>query len=198
MGIPLDQVHDEVRPAAIGLPRFEDLGDVGMVHQGQGLALGLEAGDHLTRVHAWLEDFQGDLAADRLGLLGHEDDAEAPLADLFQQFVRPDHRAGTLGDWLVKGGDQDGSWGGSQRLHEAARIVVGLQEHFDALAQHVVVAACLGDIGRPLGGLVFVERRHEDRFGGIGPHRHGLLLPTNHIGQCDETSQSSQKIRANG
>src|SRR5437588_5117659 len=42
-------------------PGVEDLGDVGVVHQGEGLPLGLEAGDHLARVHHRLEHLQGDL-----------------------------------------------------------------------------------------------------------------------------------------
>ena len=44
----LDQLHHEVRPAALGGAGIEDAGDVGMVHQRQGLPLGLEAGDHLA------------------------------------------------------------------------------------------------------------------------------------------------------
>ena len=75
----------------------EDLGDVGVVHQRQGLALGLEAGDDLLGVHAGLDDLQGHLAADGLRLLGHVDDAHAPLADLLQQLVGADDRAGPLG-----------------------------------------------------------------------------------------------------
>ena len=69
-----------------------------MVHQGQGLPLGLEAGDHLAAVHAGLDDLQGDLALDRLGLLGHEDDAHAAFADLLQQLVGADQRARVFGE----------------------------------------------------------------------------------------------------
>ncbi len=88
-----DQLHDEVRSAGLGGTGVEDLGDVGVVHQGQGLPLGLEAGDDLPRVHAELDDLQRHLAADRLLLLGHVDDAEASLADSFQQFVAADRLA---------------------------------------------------------------------------------------------------------
>jgi hypothetical protein len=59
-------------------------------HDGQRLALGIESRDDLRRVHPQLDDFQGDLAADRTGLLGQPDDAHAALADLLQQAVRPD------------------------------------------------------------------------------------------------------------
>ena len=48
-GDALDQFHDEVGPAAARCAAgVEDAGDVLMVHQGQGLPLGLEAGDDLA------------------------------------------------------------------------------------------------------------------------------------------------------
>ena len=40
----------------VGGAGVEDLGDVGVVHHGQGLALGLEARDDLLGVHAQLDD----------------------------------------------------------------------------------------------------------------------------------------------
>ncbi len=46
-GHSLDQLHDEERPAAVGGAGVENLGDVVVVHQGQGLALGLEPSDDL-------------------------------------------------------------------------------------------------------------------------------------------------------
>jgi hypothetical protein len=42
------QLHHEVGPAALGRAGIEDAGDVGVVHQGQGLPLGLEAGDDIA------------------------------------------------------------------------------------------------------------------------------------------------------
>ena len=68
-----------------------------MVHQGQGLPFGLEAGDDLLGIHARLDDLQRHLALDRLRLLGHEHHAHAPFADLLQQLVGPDDPAGALG-----------------------------------------------------------------------------------------------------
>ena len=44
----MDQLHDEVGPAGLGGAGVEDAGDVEMVHHGQGLPFGLEAGDDLT------------------------------------------------------------------------------------------------------------------------------------------------------
>ena len=83
-GHAADQLHDEVRPSRGGRTAVEDAGDVRVVHERQRLPLRLEAGHHLARVHARLEDFQGHLAANRLLLFGHEDDAKAALADLLQ------------------------------------------------------------------------------------------------------------------
>ncbi len=80
----MDQLHDEVRPAGFRRPGVEDAGDVDMVHHGQGLPLGLEAGDDLPGVHARLDDLEGDLALHGAGLLGHVDGAHAAFADLLQ------------------------------------------------------------------------------------------------------------------
>ena len=104
IGHALDQLHHEVRPAAVGRARIEHLGDVGMIHHRQGLPLGLEPGDHLPRVHARLDDLERDPALDRLRLLGHVDHAHAAFADLLEQLVGADLRAGLLGDGLVDGG----------------------------------------------------------------------------------------------
>ena len=61
-----------------------DPSDVLVVHEGQGLALGLESRDHLGRIHARLDDLQSDAAADRLLLLGHVDHTHAARADVLQ------------------------------------------------------------------------------------------------------------------
>jgi hypothetical protein len=97
-GHAVDQLHDEIRPAGFGGPGIEDAGDVDVVHHSQGLALGLEPGDDLLGVHAGLDHLEGNLAADRVSLLGHEDRAHAALADLLEELVRADDRAGAFGD----------------------------------------------------------------------------------------------------
>ena len=94
----VDQLHHEEGPAGAGGPGVEDFGDVGMVHQGQRLALGLEPGDDLAGVHAGLDDLERDLAADGRLLLGHVDDAHAAFADLLEQLVRSDPRTGAFGE----------------------------------------------------------------------------------------------------
>ena len=88
-----DELHDEVGAARFGRPSVVDLGDVGMLHHRQRLPLGLEAGDHLLRIHAGLDDLESDLPAHGLRLLGQVDDAHAPLADHLQELVRADDRA---------------------------------------------------------------------------------------------------------
>ena len=93
IGMPAHQLHHEVRPARLGRAGIEHLGDVRMVHQRQRLPLGLEAGDHLLRVHAELDDLERDAAPDRLALLGHPDRAEAAFADLLEQLVAADPSA---------------------------------------------------------------------------------------------------------
>ena len=89
-----DQLHHEERPPALGRAGVEHVGDVGVVHHRQRLPLGLEAGDHLPRVHAQLDDLERHLALDRLALLGRVDHPEAALADLLEQLdpLRPGTR----------------------------------------------------------------------------------------------------------
>ena len=62
-------LHDEVRTAAV-FSRIQYLGNVGMVHQGQGLTLRLESGDDLLGVHPQLDDLQGYATTDGPFLFG--------------------------------------------------------------------------------------------------------------------------------
>ena len=87
-----DQFHDEIGPASIGGTGIMDLGDVGMVHHGEGLPLGLEAGNDLPRIHAGLDDLQSHLAAHGIGLQGDIDNAHAAFANLFRELVGTDDR----------------------------------------------------------------------------------------------------------
>ena len=103
-GDAIDQLHHEVRPARLRGARIVDFGDVGVIHDRQGLLLGCKARDHLAGIHARLDDLQGHLAPDRLLLEGHVDDAHAAFADFLVELVRADLGAGALGD----GGEVDG------------------------------------------------------------------------------------------
>ena len=70
-----------------------------MVHHRQRLPLRFKAGDHLAAVHPRLDQLQGHLAFDRLGLLGHVDHAHPAFTDDLQQFVRADLGARLFADW---------------------------------------------------------------------------------------------------
>ena len=85
----------------------DDSGDVDVIHHGQGLAFGFEAGDDLFTVHARLDDLQSDLAMHRLCLFSHEYDAHAAYADLLQQLVGADDSAGAFGCVQADGGRSD-------------------------------------------------------------------------------------------
>jgi len=65
-GVALDQLHDEVGAARFGGAGVEHAGDIRVVHHGQGLALGLEAGDDGAGVHTELNDLEGDSSGDRV------------------------------------------------------------------------------------------------------------------------------------
>ena len=142
-GNAVDQFHHEVGPARVGGAGVEDLGDVGVVHQGQGLPLGLEAGDHLAGVHARLDDLQGHLAAHGRVLLGHVDDAHAAFADLLQELVGADDRAGSS---AARGRDHRAGRRSRRGFEEAPGVVVGLQEGFDPLPQGRIVPTGLLEI----------------------------------------------------
>ncbi len=53
--LALDEFHHEERLTGFGRAAVEDAGDVGMVHQGQRLPLGVESSEHRTRVHPDLD-----------------------------------------------------------------------------------------------------------------------------------------------
>jgi len=57
---PLDQLHHEVGPAVGGLAAVEQARDAGMVEAGEDLPFASEAAQDLRRVHAALDQLQGD------------------------------------------------------------------------------------------------------------------------------------------
>ena len=64
------QLHHEVGSAGAGGAGVEHPGDLGMIHQRQGLALGFKAGNDCLGVHPELDNFERHAAAHRLLLLG--------------------------------------------------------------------------------------------------------------------------------
>ena len=93
--LALHELHHEERLAGPGRAAVVDAGDVRVVHQRQRLPLGVEAGQHGTRVHAEPDQLQGDHPLDRPGLLGEVDGPHPPLAEhLAQRVPAGDHLAG--------------------------------------------------------------------------------------------------------
>jgi hypothetical protein len=91
-----DQLHHEVGAAALGRAGVEHPGDVGVIHQRQSLALGLEASDDLLGVHAGLDHLERHLTAHRVRLLCQEHGTHAPLADRLHEPVGADAHAGSF------------------------------------------------------------------------------------------------------
>ncbi len=157
-GGTVDPLHDQEGPAALGAAGFEHGGDVGVVHHGQGLALDFKAGDPLAGVHAGLDEFESDVAAYGLLLLGVVDDAHAAAADFADELIGTDEGAGGEGCRRI-GSEGRGSefHGGAIEEVAAGASVVG-EEGFDFAAEFQVAGA----------GLV-EEGGAEGRRGGGGP-----------------------------
>ena len=94
----------------------------------------------MPRVHARLDHFDGDLAANRLLLLGDEDQSHAPLADLLHQLICAYDRARTFADPRLsdRGGESK-----SRSSQEAARVLMGVKKHFQTLTQAWVTSTRL-------------------------------------------------------
>jgi hypothetical protein len=75
--LPFDQLHDEVGAAAGRCAAVQDSCDAGMVHEGERLALRLEAREHGAGVHSRLDKLHRDGAADRRLLFGPPDGTHA-------------------------------------------------------------------------------------------------------------------------
>jgi hypothetical protein len=67
-----------------------------MVHDREGLPLGLKPCKNLSAIHPRFNNLKRDLAADRVLLLGHVHDAEAAFADVLQKLVTADSGANTF------------------------------------------------------------------------------------------------------
>ena len=86
-----DQFHHEKRPTRFCCSGVQHPGDVGVVHHGQRLPLGLEARHHGLRIHTVFEDLERDPAMHRLLLLRYIHRRKTPLADLLEQLVPSDY-----------------------------------------------------------------------------------------------------------
>ncbi len=157
---PFDEVHDEVGPAGASCTGVQHAGDVRVVHQGQRLPFGLEAGDNLFRVHAGLDQLDGDEALDRLGLLRHPDAAHAAFADLLQKLIRTDDSPNWLGDRQVNSDDLILDRGFEKTARHRMR-----GKHFLDLAAKIQIArAGLVEVGRTLLWRSLLQRRKKAGF----------------------------------
>ena len=139
-----------------------------MIHHGDGLALGLEAGEDLLGVHPGLDHLERDHARDGLALLGHPDGAEATLADLLAQGVGADDVAFGLGEGGVEGVGRNG---GALVVGEEGIRLFGLNEEaLDLEAELGIIAAGFGEKGLALLSREFVGAGEEVL--GVRFHRH--------------------------
>ena len=143
-----------------------------MVHEREGLPLGLEAGDDAFGVHAELDDLEGDSAADRFFLFGHIDDAATAFADLLEEFIATDLVAGFFGE---REGDDDspirrrsGRW-----FEKTTGLFMRLEQIFHALAEWCVLAAGLLEV---LGAFRCAELQRGVK-NGFGAVRRRLCRP---------------------
>ena len=106
-------------------------------------------------------------------LLGHEDDAHAPFANLLQEFVGTDLGAGTFRNrrpalsHLRRYG---------RYIKRAALLGVGLEQTLDFLTQADIVAADGCQIIVPLGGRMPLDRFGKDRLNSVKIGVHGIPL----------------------
>ena len=153
-----------------------------MIHQRQRLALGLEPGDDLFRVHAQLDDLEGHPAADRLLLFGHIDHSAAAFANLLEEFVTPDTVAGLFGGRAGEAhgrardlGPYRGALGAGRRgFEEGAGCFMIAEQGLQAQAQRGIIGTSLIQIGSTLAGGQLQGRAKEGHFP-IGRRVHGRL-----------------------
>ena len=53
---PFYKLHYEIRPTSLSRAGVKDASNIGMIHQGQGLPLGLETSDHFLGIHTRFDD----------------------------------------------------------------------------------------------------------------------------------------------
>jgi len=136
--------------AAVSSPA--SLGDVGMIHHGQGLSFRFEPSDDAARVHAQLDDLESDAALHGLALLGHVHHTAAAFPNLLEEFVAANHRAGLLGRH-VRRDDGFGQFGG--RLFEKTVCPMVSQQRLNPCAQGRVAPASAVEERFAQGALFF-------------------------------------------
>src|SRR5262249_17247087 len=116
--LPVDQFHDKVvRGDEAGVfddARIQDPGDIGVVHQCEGLPFLLEPGEQVFRRAARPHDFERHAALDWLGLVGNPNFAHAAFAQLLTQHeatvedaIRSQYRLRSCEDGCVSAAFED-------------------------------------------------------------------------------------------
>jgi hypothetical protein len=198
----VDEFHHEKRAPGIGGAGVEHARDVRMVHHRERLALGLETGDDLPRVHAELDDLQRDAAPHRCGLLGEVNDAAAALADFAHERVAADHVAGFfLGERGHRRKRRALDGGGFEKR---AGGVVAREQGVDAGAQRGIAGAGAVEKGRAVGegqldgfGEDFVVAVQEAGSGVMGSVRKkcrkGAMTSRGGVGQRTKTAAGANR-----
>ena len=118
-----------------------------MVHHSQGLALRLESGNHRLGIHAQFDDLERDFAANRLLLLSHVNNCHTPFADLLQELITPDDRAGGFHNRrTVKGDLLTPGWS----FEKIILSIIDSKEILNMTEQIGIVPACGPQISRSL------------------------------------------------
>jgi len=152
-GLAFDVLGDEVGNAVIGLAGVEQLDDGGVIEDGEGLALVLEAAEDVVVKETGANELEGDTLAEfAIGALGEVDGAHAAAADLAKDLVGADAAA------------EHGVGGERGRVEEAAGWVVIFEEGRDFAVKVVIAGAGLGEEGRALIGRA-IEGFGEEALG---------------------------------
>lgn len=96
-GQAMNQLHDEVGATCGGGAGVIDGSNSRVIHECQSLAFDIKSSDDLEGIHADLDDFESDLAADGGGLFGPPDEAKATFTEFLTEGVRADGLAGLIG-----------------------------------------------------------------------------------------------------
>ena len=154
----MHQLHHEEWTSLSSDSGVQHTCNVGMVHQRQCLPLGLESSHNLFGVHAGLDDFQGNFAANGFRLLGHVDDSKTSFAELLSKFIGTDllgfvpirchaDRRLESGDWLIK---------------KAVVTFPGRQQRFDSPTQRHIITAHFRQVVVSAVSVLNPSRRHKD------------------------------------
>jgi hypothetical protein len=83
-------LHSEIGPSILGSASIEDLGNVRMAHESEGLALRLEARNDSGRIQITPDELEGDSTADGFFLFGLIDLSHSSGIDLADDSIGPD------------------------------------------------------------------------------------------------------------